>query len=113
MGAPEQGTKSLSDLRTLLQAAADQLNDEDEDRTAMSRNAHGQMVASYLVAQSAPPAEQARAAEAITQVMSFRLGTIRGAIEVVDSLAAEMAKGAASGYNIDYKQIPGIQDLLG
>ena len=101
--------KSLSDLRTLLQALADQLNDEDEDRTAMSRQACGQMVANYLVAQSASADEQGKAADAITQVMAFRLETVRGAIGVVDSLMAELGKGAA----IDYKQIPGIDELLG
>ena len=101
--------KSLSDLRTLLQALADQLNDEDEDRTAMSRRACGQMVATYLVAQSASAAEQGKAADAITQVMALRLETVRGAIGVVDALAAELAKGAS----IDYKQIPGIEELLG
>ena len=102
-------TKSLSDLRTLLQALADQLNDEDEDRTAMSRQACGQMVATYLVAQSASTDEQGKAADAITQVMAFRLETVRGAIGVVDTLMAELAKGTA----IDYKQIPGIDELLG
>ena len=101
--------KSLSDLRTLLQALADQLDDSDEDRTAMSRQACGQMVATYLVAQSASPAEQGKAADAITQVMAFRLEGIRGAIGVVDALTAELAKGAS----IDYKQIPGIEELLG
>ena len=101
--------KSLSDLRTLLQALADQLNDEDEDRTAMSRQACGQMVANYLVAQSASAAEQGKAADAITQVMAFRLETVRGAVAVVDALMAELGKGAS----IDYKQIPGIDELLG
>ena|SRR5258707_354597 len=105
----DKGTKSLSDLRTLLQALADQLNDEDEDRSIMSRTACGQMVASYLVAQNAPPAEQAKAADAITQVMAFRREAVGGAIAAVDALAAELSKGVA----IDYKQIPGIEELLG
>jgi hypothetical protein len=104
----ESGSKNLSDLRTLLQALADQLDDADEDRTAMSQNACGRMVPSYLVAQSASEAEQDKAAMAITQVMAMRLGTMRGAIEVVDALTSELAKGEA----IDYKQIPGIEELL-
>ena len=104
----ESGTKSLSDLRTLLQALADQLDDADDGRTAMSQNACGRMAASYLVAQSASAAEQDKAAMAITQVMAMRLGAIRGAIEVVDGLSGELAKGEA----IDYKQIPGIEELL-
>ncbi len=109
MSATPQGTKSLSDLRTLLQALADQLNDEDEDRTAMSRQACGPMVAGYLVAQSASAEEQNKAADAITQVLAFRLEAVRGAIAAVDALQAELAKGAA----IDYKQIAGIEELLG
>src|SRR5437870_6355171 len=108
MSTTDKGNKSLSDLRTLLQGLADQLSDEDEDRSSMSRNACGQMVASYLVAQNAPPAEQAKAAEAITQVMTFRLESVRGVIGVVDNLTTELAKGGA----IDYKQIPGIDELL-
>jgi len=99
---------SLSNLRTLLQALADQLDDADDDRTAMSQTAHGRMVASYLVAQSASPAEQGKAAEAITQVMAVRLETVRGAIGVVDALMGELAQGEA----IDYKKIPGIEELL-
>ncbi len=99
---------SLSNLRTLLQALADQLDDADDDRTSMSQAAHGKMVPSYLVAQSASPGEQGKAAEAITQVMAVRLETVRGAIGVVDALAGELAKGEA----IDYKQIPGIEELL-
>jgi hypothetical protein len=105
----EQGRTSLSNLRTLLQALADQLNDEDEDRTAMSRNSCGQMVANYLVAQSASSAEQSAAADAITQVLAYRTEAVKGALAVVDTLSAELAKGAA----IDYKQIPGIDELLG
>src|SRR3954463_11971210 len=105
----EKGNKSLSDLRTLLQAAADQLNDEDEDRTRMSQDACGKMVASYLVAASASADEQAKAADAITQVLAFRLDAVRNAIAVVDALSSELAKGAA----IDYKQITGIEEILG
>jgi len=104
----ESGSKSLSDLRTLLQALADQLDDADDDRTAMSQNACGRMVPGYLVAQSTSPAEQGKAAQAITQVMAVRLETVRGAIGLVDALAGELAKGEA----IDYKQIPGIEELL-
>ena len=107
-GISFMNNQSLSNLRTLLQALADQLDDADDDRTAMSQTAHGRMVASYLVAQSASPEEQGRAAEAITQVMAVRLETVRGAIGVVDALAAELAKGEA----IDYRQIPGIEELL-
>lgn len=111
MGTSEKGTKSLSDLRTLLQSLADQLDDSDEDRTAMSKNAVGLLTPSYLVAQSAPPAEQERAAEAITQVQAMRLESVRSAINVVDGLAAELATGAS----VDYKKIqfPGIEELLG
>jgi hypothetical protein len=104
----ESGNKSLSDLRTLLQALADQLDDTDEDHTAMSQNACGRMVPSYLVAQSASVAEQGNAAQAITQVMAVRLEVVRGAIGVVDALTSELSKGEA----IDYTQIPGIEELL-
>ena len=111
MSTREKGAKSLSDLRTLLQSLADQLDDADEDRTTMSRNAFGIQVASYLVAQSAPPAEQERAADAISKVLALRLEAIRSAITVVDGLAAELAQGAS----VDYKKIqfPGIEELLG
>jgi hypothetical protein len=102
------GSKSLSDLRTLLQALADQLDDADEDRTSMSQSAYGRMFPNYLVAQSASDAEQGNAAEAITQVMAFRLEAVRGAIGVVDALVSELA----GGESIDYKKIPGIEELL-
>ncbi len=111
MSTPQQGTKSLSDLRTLLQSLADQLDDSDDDRINMSKNTFGQLVPAYLVAQNAPAAEQQRAAEAITQVQAMRLESVRTAISVVDGLAAELATGA----NVDYKKIqfPGIEELLG
>ena len=106
MSTPQQGSKSLSELRTLLQSLADQLDDSDDDRTAMSKNAFGLLAPAYLVAQSAPPAEQERAAEAITQVQAMRLESVRSAINVIDGLVAELAMGAS----VDYKKIqfPGI-----
>lgn len=111
MSTPEKGAKSLSDLRTLLQSLADQLDDADEDRTSMSRNTFGIQVPSYLVSQSAPPAEQERAADAITKVLALRLESIRTAIGTVDGLATELAQGPT----VDYKKIqfPGIEELLG
>ncbi len=103
--------KSLSELRTGLQALADQLDDSDEDRGTMSRNAFGLLAPSYLVAQSAPPAEQERAADVITKVLAMRLEAVRAAITVVDGLLGELALGQA----VDYTKIqfPGIEELLG
>ena len=109
MSTVEQGAKSLSDLRTLLQALADQLDDADEDRTGMSHNAFGVLVPSYLVAQSASAQEQERAADLITKVLALRLEAVRSAIEVVDGLATELAQGAT----VDFKKIqfPGLEEL--
>ncbi len=110
MSTPQKGLETLSQLRTLLQSLADQLDDADEDRTTMARNAHGKLVPDYVVAQNAPAAEQETAAEIITQVLAARLGSIRTALEVVDGLAAELASGPL----VDYKQIqfPGIDAFL-
>jgi len=110
MSTPQKGLESLSQLRTLLQSLADQLDDADDDRTAMAQNAHGKLVADYVVAQNASAAEQEAAAEIITQVLAARLSSIRTALDVVDGLAAELATGAL----VDYKQIqfPGIDALM-
>lgn len=109
MSTMEKGTKSLSDLRTLLQALADQLDDADEDRARMSRDAFGALVPSYLVAQSASPQEQERAADLITKVLALRLEAVRSAAQVVDGLAAELAEGGT----VDFKKIqfPGLEEL--
>jgi hypothetical protein len=103
--------KSLTDLRDLLSALADQLDDSEEGRVAASRTKCGVMVPAYLVATSAPPAEQAKAAEIITQVMAMRLDQVKAALTVVDGLRGELAQGA----QVDYKaiQFPGIEEILG
>jgi hypothetical protein len=107
----ENGNKSLSDLRNLLQALAHQLDDSDDDHVATSRNNFGQMVAAYLVAVSASPQEQGKAAEIISQVQSMRVDQVRTALTVVDGLIAELAQGAS----VDYRKIqfPGIEEILG
>lgn len=106
----QNGNKNLSDLRNLLQALAHQL-DEDDDRVATSRNNFGQMVPAYLVAVSASPQEQGKAAEIISQVQSMRLDQVRTALTVVDGLLAELGQGAS----VDYRKIqfPGIEEILG
>ena len=105
------GSKSLTDLRNLLAALADQLDDSDESSVAASRNKCGTMVPAYLVATNAPPAEQAKAAEIITQVMAMRLDQVKTALTVVDGLIKELAQGP----HVDYKgiQFPGIEEILG
>jgi len=105
------GNKSLNDLRNLLEALADQLDDSEESRVAASRSKCGVLVPAYLVATSAAPAEQAKAAEIITQVMAMRLDQVKTAIMVVDGLIRELAQGP----HIDYKgiQFPGIEEILG
>lgn len=105
------GNKSLNDLRTLLDALADQLDDSEETRVAASRNKCGVMVPAYLVATSASPEEQGKAAEIITQVMAMRLDQVKTALTVVDGLIRELAQGP----HIDYKgiQFPGIEEILG
>lgn len=110
MSTPEKGLQTLWQLRTLLQSLADQLDDSDEDRTAMAREAHGKMVPAYVVAQSASEGEKESAAEIISQVLGVRLGAIRSALEAVDGLTAELSSGAL----VDYKQIkfPGLDELL-
>jgi len=110
MSTPEKGMETLSQLRTLLQSLADQLDDSDDDRVAMSRNAHGKMLPFYVVAESAAEAEKERAAEVISQVLGIRSGSIKSAMEVVDSLSEELS----SGTMVDYKRMrfPGIEDLL-
>jgi hypothetical protein len=106
----QDGNKSLSDLRNLLQALADQLDDSDEDRVATSQNNFGRMAPSYLVAVSAPAAEQAKAAEIITQVMAMRLDQVKAAITVVDGLLEELTQGHTVGYK--KIQYPGIEEIL-
>lgn len=110
MSTPEKGLQTLSQLRTLLQSLADQLDDSDDDRVAMSRDAHGKMVPAYVVAQSAQDSEKASAAEIIGQVLGIRLESIRSALEVVDGLTAELAAGPL----VDYKQIKfaGLDELI-
>lgn len=105
------GTKSLNDLRNLLDALADQLDDSDDARVAASRSKCGVMVPAYLVATSASPAEQAKAAEIITQVMAMRLDQVKTAVAVVEGLIRELAQGP----HVDYKgiQFPGIEEILG
>lgn len=105
------GTKSLNDLRNLLEALADQLDDSEDSRVTASRNKCGVMVPAYLVATSASPDEQAKAAEIITQVMAMRLDQVKTAMSVVDGLIRELAQGP----HIDYKgiQFPGIEEILG
>jgi len=105
------GNTSLNDLRTLLQGLADQLDDSDDGRVAASRVQCGVMVPAYLVATNAPPDEQAKAAEIITQVMAMRLDQVKSALTVVDGLIRELAQGP----HIDYKgiQFPGIEEILG
>ncbi len=105
------GNKSLSDLRSLLDALADQLDDSEESFVTASRGKYGVMVPSYLVATNAPPAEQAKAAEIITQVMTMRLDQVKTAITVVDGLIRELAQGP----HVDYNgiQFPGIEEILG
>lgn len=106
----QDGSKSLNDLRNLLKALADQLDDSDEDRMSTARNSFGQMAPSYLVAISAPAAEQGKAAEIITQVMAMRLDQVKAVITVVDGLLQELAQGLT----VDYKKIqyPGIEEIL-
>ena len=110
MSTPEKGQQTLSQLRTLLQSLADQLDDSDDDRTAMSREAHGKMVPAYVVAQSASESEKERAVEIITQVLGVRLASIRSAVEIVDGLSEELALGPL----VDFKQIrfPGLEELI-
>jgi hypothetical protein len=110
MSTPEKGQQTLSQLRTLLQSLADQLDDSDEDRTAMSREAHGKMVPTYVVAQNASEDDKERAAEIITQVLGVRLGSIRSALETIDGLSDELALGPL----VDFKQIrfPGLEELI-
>jgi len=105
------GTKSLNDLRTLLASLADQLDDSDESLVAASRSKCGVMVPAYLVATNASPAEQAKAAEIITQVMAMRLDQVKTATSVVDGLIRELSQGP----QVDYKgiQFPGIEEILG
>ena len=69
------------------------------------------MVPGYLVATNAPPGEQAKAAEIITQVMAMRLDQVKTAAAVVDGLMKELAQGP----QVDYKgiQFPGIEEILG
>lgn len=106
-----EGTKSLNDLRNLLGALADQLDDSDDARVAASRSKSGVMVPAYLVATNASPEEQGKAAEIITQVMAMRLDQVMTALAVVDGLIRELAQGP----HIDYKgiQFPGIEEILG
>jgi len=110
MSTPEKGQQTLSQLRTLLQSLADQLDDSDDDRTAMSRQAHGKMVPAYVVAQSASESEKERAVEVITQVLGVRLASIRSAVEIVDGLSEELALGPL----VDFKQIrfSGLEELI-
>ena len=110
MSTSGKGLQSLSQLRTLLQALADQLDDAEEDRTTMSREAFGRLVPSYVVAQSASAAEKERAVEVITQVLGVRVERIRTAIEVVDNLTEELK----SGELVDYKQMkfPGLDEFI-
>ena len=110
MTNPAKGLGTLSELRTLLQSLADQLEDEDADRTSMSRAAHGRMVPDYVVAQSASASDQESAAEIITQVQGARLSSVRTVVEIVDGLADELA----SGVEVDFKKIqfPGLESLL-
>ena len=110
MSTPEKGLQTLSQLWTLLQALADQLDDSDEERSAMSREAHGKMVPDYVVAQSASEGEKEGAAEIISQVLGVRLANIRSALEAVNGLAAELSSGPL----VDYKQIkfPGLDELI-
>ena len=105
------GNKSLSDLRSLLDALADQLDDSEESIVNASRDKCGVMVPAYLVATNAPPAEQAKAAEIITQVMTMRLDQVKTALTVVDGLIRELDQGP----HVDYKgiQFPGIEEILG
>ncbi len=110
MSNPEKGQQTLSQLRTLLQSLADQLDDSDDDRTNMSREAHGKMVPAYVVAQNASESEKEKAADIITQVLGVRLESIRSALQTVDGLSDELALGPL----VDFKQIrfPGLDDLL-
>ena len=110
MSTPEKGQQTLSQLRTLLQALADQLDDSDDDRTTMSRNAYGKMVPAYVVAQNASAEEKERAAEVITQVLGVRLESIRSALQAVDSLNDELSIGPL----VDFKQIkfPGLDEFI-
>ena len=110
MSTPEKGLQTLSQLRTLLQSLADQLEDADDDRVAMSRNAHGKMLPAYVVAQNAPDGEKAAAAEIINQVLGVRLETIRSALQTVDGLSEELSSGSL----VDYRQIKfsGLEELI-
>lgn len=110
MSTREKGQQTLSQLRTLLQALADQLDDSDEDRTNMSRQTCGKMVPSYVVAQNASEQEKGRAVEVITQVLGVRVDRIRTAIEVVDNLSDELGAGDL----VDYKQMkfPGLEEFI-
>lgn len=110
MSTTGKGLQSLSQLRTLLQALADQLDDADEDRTSMSREAFGKMVPSYVVAQSASAQEKERAVEVITQVLGVRVERVRSAVEAVDNLSDELKTGEL----VDYKQMkfPGLEEFI-
>ena len=110
MSTPAKGLETLSQLRTLLQSLADQLEDADADRTSMSRGAHGKMVPDYVVAQAAPASEQESAAEIITQVQGARLASVQTVVEIVDGLTEELASGPL----VEYKRIqfPGLESLL-
>lgn len=110
MSTPEKGLQTLSQLRPLLEALADQLDDSNEARAGMSQVAFGKMVPAYVVATDASEDEKQAASEIITKVLAVRLESIRSALETVDGLSAELS----TGLFVNYKQIkfPGLDELV-